>query len=128
MVQYLRKLEEVPGFSNIPLPGHEQAKTKAINKILIDPVTGSQNLMLLWAKHEPDSLSDMHAHPVEQAYYVLSGALKVRIAGQEFIANANSAVLLPAGVEHETVAHGQEPTTFLIVFAPPLDSFVSRPH
>ena len=60
MVQYIRKLEEIPGFSDIPLQGH--GNTKVVDKILIDPVTGSRNFMLLWAKLEPGSGSEMHTH------------------------------------------------------------------
>jgi len=37
-------LQDIPGFSDIPLPGH--STTRAINKVLIDPITGSQELML----------------------------------------------------------------------------------
>lgn len=126
MTEYLRKLEDVPGFSNIPLPGH--STTRAINKILIDPVTGSKNMMLLWAKHEPGSISQTHTHSVDQAYYVLSGILKVNIDGKESIVKPNSSVFFPAGVKHGLEAMGNEPTTFLIIFAPPVDTFTDRPH
>ena len=126
MVQYLRKLADIPGFSEIPLPGHEETKT--VNKVLIDPVTGSQNFMLVWAQLEAGSGAALHTHPVEQAFFILSGTLKVRIAGEEYIAEANSAVLIPPGVEHETMAEGKEPVVILGVFAPPMDSFASRPH
>ncbi len=126
MVQYLRKVDEVPGFSDIPLPGHEKAG--AFDKILIDPVTGSKNFMMLWAKVEAGAGPKMHTHAVEQAYFVLTGALKVTIAGKEYIAKANTSILLPAGVEHALTPQGKEPATFLIIFAPPLDSFASRPH
>ena len=126
MVQYIRRLEEIPGFSDIPVPGHE--KIKVVDKILIDPVTGSRNLMVLWAKLEPESGAALHTHPVEQVYFVLSGALKVRIGGEEFLAEKNSAVLLPAGEEHEVTTQGKEPAVFLTIFAPPLGGFDSRPH
>ena len=88
MVQYIRRLEEIPGFSDIPAPGHKNIKV--VDKILVDPVTGSQNFMLIWAKLEAGSGATLHTHPVEQAYFVLSGALKVRIGGKEFLAEKNS--------------------------------------
>ena len=126
VLQYIRKLQDIPGFSDIPLPGHSISRT--VNKVLIDPVTGSQKLMLLWAKHEPGSVTLPHTHDVEQAYYILSGKLKVTIEGQESVVEANSSILFPAGVEHGFVAQGTEPTSFLIVFAPPVDTFTHKPH
>jgi mannose-6-phosphate isomerase-like protein (cupin superfamily) len=126
MVQYVRRVEDVPGFSDIPAPGHE--KTKAVDKILIDPVTCSHNFMLIWIQLEPESGTELHTHPVEQAYFILSGALKVHIAGEDYIAERNSAVLIPAGVEHKLMTKSKEPTTFLMVFAPPINGFASRPH
>ena len=126
MTQYVRRLEDIPGFSNIPLAGHEQ--TKAVDKILIDPVVGSHNFMLMWTQLEPGSGAELHTHPVEQAYFVLSGALQVRIAGEDYPAERNSAVLIPSGVKHEAKVTGKEPTTLLMIFAPPVNDFASRPH
>lgn len=126
MVQYVRNLEEVPAFSNIPLPGHENSKT--VDKILIDPVTGSKNFMLLWCQDDPASGTEMHAHSVEQAYFVLSGEFRIRIGDQEYDARANSAVFIPAGVRHAIIDHGKEPAVMLLVFSPPISSFASSPH
>lgn len=126
MQQYIRKLQDIPGFSDIPLPGH--STTMTINKVLFDPVTGSQELMLLWAKHEPGSVTQPHTHNVEQAYYILSGKLKVTIAGQESVVEADTAVFFPPGIVHGFAVEGGEQARFLIVFAPPVDTFKDRPH
>ena len=126
MVQYVRKLEEIPGFSNVPIPGHE--KTKVVDKILIDPVTGSQNFMMLLAQLEGGSGAEVHTHPVEQAYFVLSGTLKVHIAGEDYIAERHTSVLIPPGVEHAIMTNGKEAATFLTIFAPPVNDFADRPH
>ena len=60
MIQYIRRLEDIPGFSDIPAPGHKNIK--AVDKILLDPITGSKNFMLLWAQVEPGSGSELHTH------------------------------------------------------------------
>ena len=126
MVEYIRKLDDVPGFSEIPLPGHKE--TKAVDKILIDPVTGSNNFMLMWSRLNPESGTESHIHPVEQSFFVLNGALKIHIAGKEYTAERNSAVLIPAGEKHQVTATGKDPAIFLVIFSPPLDAFASRPH
>lgn len=126
MVEYVRKLDDIPGFSEIPLPGHKE--TKVVDKILIDPVTGSKNFMLMWSRLEPESETGSHTHPVEQSFFVLSGALKVQIAGKEYTAERNSAILIPAEEKHQVTATGKDPAIFLVIFSPPLDTFASRPH
>ncbi len=126
MVNYLRRLVDVPAFSNIPLPGH--AGSKVVNKILIDLVTGSQNFMLLWASAEPGSETALHTHPVEQAYFVLSGELLFRMAGVEHKVGSDTAVLIPSGMEHGLEIVSREAARVLTIFAPPLPEFASRPH
>lgn len=126
MVQYLRRLDDVPAFSNIPLPGH--AGSKVVNKILIDPVTGSQSFMLLWASAEPGSETALHTHPVEQAYFVLSGELLLQMAGVEHKVDSNTAVLIPPGMEHGLLVVSRKAAKVLTIFAPPLPDFASRPH
>jgi len=126
MTQYVRRLEDIPGFSDIPLPGHQGIR--ATDKILIDPVTGSKNFMLMWVQLYPESGTEQHTHPVEQAYFVLSGVLNVKIAGEEYVVEKNSAVLIPANVKHEVSAKGKEPALFLVIFSPPIKELEARPH
>ncbi|MFH1169704.1 MAG: cupin domain-containing protein [Chloroflexota bacterium] len=125
MAEYLRRLDDIPGFSVVPLPGHDQ--TRAFDKILIDRVTGSSNFMLLWCRLAAGSGAESHTHPSEQGFYILSGTLKVTIAGEDYIAGPNSSVFVPAGVEHSTRAEGEEPAVFLGILSPPMD-FDNRPH
>lgn len=126
MAQYVRRLSDVPSFSDIPLPGHGRAKVK--NRILMDPVTGSQSFMLLWAESQPGGESQPHTHASDQAYYTLKGRIWLRIDRDEFTVEPNTAVLIPAGVEHELKILGDESFQCLLVFAPPVDSFANRPH
>ena len=84
--------------------------------------------MLLWGQLEPESGAELHTHSKEQAFFVLSGTLKAHIAGEEHIVEANSAVLIPSGVEHYFVAEGKEPAIFLGIYATPVDDYAKRPH
>ena len=71
------------------LPGIRQ-KTRAF---------GAKTLMAEFALAR-GSVLPLHAHPHEQAGYLISGHLRLRIGDREFDARAGDAWCIPAGVEH----------------------------
>src|SRR3954447_8739158 len=61
-------------------------------------------------------LVPMHAHESEQMTYVLQGALKFQIGGEEITVREGEVLRIPSGVEHQ--AEALEDTFELDVFSP----------
>ncbi len=57
-----------------------------------------------------------HSHVSEQITYILSGALKFRIAGEELLVSAGQVLVIPSGVPHMAVA--LEETLDVDIFSP----------
>lgn len=58
----------------------------------------------------------LHAHDSEQMTYVLQGALKFLVSGEEITVREGEVLLIPSGIEHQ--AEALEDTFELDVFSP----------
>src|SRR6202167_4700201 len=67
-------------------------------------------------------------HGDDEAWHVVSGALRFRFADEEVIAGAGSTVLVPAGVAHTFGNAGPEPSRFIIILPARLDELIKRLH
>ena len=67
--------------------------------------------------------SAIHKHPHEQITYVLSGALKFSVGGEEQVVHAGDAIHMPANVEHG-VLEALEDSKIIDNFAPKRDDFL----
>jgi len=67
-------------------------------------------------------------HRDDEAWYVISGALRFRLADRVVIASAGSTVLIPAGVAHTFGNAGPEPSRYLILLTATLDSLITELH
>ena len=67
-------------------------------------------------------------HDVDEAWYVIEGALRFRFEDRELVAPAGSTVLVPAGVPHTFGNAGPEPSRYLIVMPARLQRLISRLH
>jgi mannose-6-phosphate isomerase-like protein (cupin superfamily) len=74
-------------------------------------------------------VAPLHVHHADdEAWYVVSGALRFRFADQELIAAAGSTVLVPAGVPHTFGNAGPEPSRFIIILPTRLDDLIHELH
>jgi mannose-6-phosphate isomerase-like protein (cupin superfamily) len=67
-------------------------------------------------------------HSDDEAWYVIEGALRFRLADRELVAPAGSTVLVPAGVPHTFGNSGPEPSRYLIIMPTRLQEMISRLH
>lgn len=67
-------------------------------------------------------------HRDDEAWYVIEGALRFRLADRELVAPAGSTVLVPAGVPHTFGNAGPAPSRYLIVMPTRLHELISRLH
>jgi mannose-6-phosphate isomerase-like protein (cupin superfamily) len=74
-------------------------------------------------------VAPLHVHHVDdEAWHVLSGALRFRFEDHEIIAQADATVLVPAGVPHTFGNAGPEPSRFIIILPARLDKLISQLH
>jgi uncharacterized RmlC-like cupin family protein len=67
-------------------------------------------------------------HGDDEAWHVISGALRFRLADREFVASAGSTVLVPAGVSHTFGNAGPEPSRYILIVPSRLDELISALH
>jgi mannose-6-phosphate isomerase-like protein (cupin superfamily) len=74
-------------------------------------------------------VAPLHVHHADdEAWHVISGALRFRLADREFVAEAGSTVLVPAGVAHTFGNAGPEPSRYIIILPSRLDELISSLH
>lgn len=78
-------------------------------------ITG-KNEMLALVLLEKDAFVAEHSHPSEQITYILEGALKLWVSGQEVLVRTGQVLVIPPNVPHKAVA--LEKTLDLDVFSP----------
>lgn len=82
------------------------------------PAEGTQN-----------EVAPLHVHHADdEAWHVVSGALRFRFGNRELIARAGSTVLVPAGVPHTFGNAGPEPSRFIIILSTRLDELINHLH
>jgi len=78
---------------------------------------------------EANEVAPLHVHHADdEAWHVMSGALRFRFEDQKLIARAGTTVLVPAGAPHTFGNAGLGPSRFLIILPARLDRLISRLH
>jgi mannose-6-phosphate isomerase-like protein (cupin superfamily) len=76
-----------------------------------------------------EMVAPLHVHNLDdEAWHVISGALRFRLADREFVASAGSTVLVPAGVAHTFGNAGPEPSRYILILPSRLDELISSLH
>jgi mannose-6-phosphate isomerase-like protein (cupin superfamily) len=74
-------------------------------------------------------VAPLHVHQADdEAWHVVSGALRFRFADEGVIARAGATVLVPAGVAHTFGNAGPEPSRYIIILPARLDEMISLLH
>jgi mannose-6-phosphate isomerase-like protein (cupin superfamily) len=81
------------------------------------------------AEGPASEVAPLHVHHADdEAWHVVSGALRFRFGDDEVIAEAGSTVLVPAGVAHTFGNAGPEPSRYIIILPARLDELISALH
>jgi mannose-6-phosphate isomerase-like protein (cupin superfamily) len=94
-------------------------------------VRGASLVIQDWPAEGPASeYAPLHVHHADdEAWHVVSGALRFRFAGdQEVIVRAGSTVLVPAGVAHTFGGAGAGPSRYIVILPARLDELISQLH
>jgi len=77
---------------------------------------GTKRLKVIRQTYQPGGTHVPHHHPTtEQAYYIVSGKGRVRVADEVFEVGPNTMIYLPPKVEHEMLALGDKPLVNLLI-------------
>src|SRR5580693_10486052 len=93
-------------------------------------VRGASLVIEDWsAQGEAHEVAPLHVHHADdEAWHVLSGALRFRFADEEIVVGAGSTVLVPAGVAHTFGNAGPEPSRYIIILPARLDELIRALH
>ena len=105
----LKSIELMPGVTAKVLSGFNREK-----------------MMMVLATIDPGVLVPAHSHPHEQVGIVYSGSASFRIGDEERVVVEKDMYCIPADVEHEATAIGDEPFMAFEIFFPVRDDFVEK--
>jgi mannose-6-phosphate isomerase-like protein (cupin superfamily) len=93
-------------------------------------VHGADLVIQNWrAAGAAEMVAPLHVHHSDdEAWHVISGALRFRLADREFVSSAGSTVLVPAGVAHTFGNAGPEASRYLLIVPSRLDELISSLH
>jgi mannose-6-phosphate isomerase-like protein (cupin superfamily) len=93
-------------------------------------VRGTTLVIADWsAEGTARDVAPLHVHHADdEGWHVISGAIRFRFEDREFIAQAGSTILVPAGVPHTFGNAGPEPSRFIIIVPTRLDELISQLH
>jgi len=74
-------------------------------------------------------VAPLHVHHADdEAWHVVSGALRFRFTDRQVTAQAGATVLVPAGTPHTFGNAGPGPSRFIIILPTRLDELISQLH
>ena len=104
------------GEKGVALHRWDEIALDKVTEMLSRKVVSGEREMLVQVYIKRGCLVPMHAHDSEQMTYVLQGALKFLVAGEEITVREGEVLLIPSGVTHQ--AEALEDTFELDVFSP----------
>ncbi len=95
-----------------------------LNPLLQRQFVVGQEIMLARVLLKKGCIVPLHSHHNEQLTYILDGALKFWIDGQEIVVNAGETLCIPAHMPHKAEALAD--TIDLDVFTPPRADWINK--
>jgi unsaturated pyranuronate lyase len=94
----------------------DEIALEKVTEMLSRKIVSGEREMLVQVYVKRGCLVPMHAHESEQMTYVLQGALRFLIQGEEITVREGEVLHIPPGIEHQ--AEALEDTFELDVFSP----------
>ena len=95
-----------------------------LNPLLQRQFVVGQEIMIARVLLKKGCIVPLHSHPNEQLTYILDGALKFWIDGQEIVVNAGETLCIPSNMPHK--AEALEDTIDLDIFNPPRADWINK--
>jgi quercetin dioxygenase-like cupin family protein len=103
----------------------DEIPLEKINEMVSRKTLAGERQMLAQTYLKRGALVPLHAHDSEQMTYVLQGALRFAVAGEEIVVHEGEVLHIPAGVSHQ--AEALEDTLELDVFSPVRTEWLADP-
>ena len=100
----------------------DEIALEKITEMMSQKIVTGVHQMLAQTYLKQGALVPMHAHGSEQMTYVLQGALKFSVEGEEMIVREGEVLHIPANAPHQ--AEALEDTFQLDVFSPPREDWL----
>ena len=94
----------------------DEIALQKVTEMMSQKIVAGEREMLAQIYLKRGALVPLHSHPSEQMTYILQGALKFVVDGEEIIVREGEVLHIPSGVPHQ--AEALEDTFELDVFSP----------
>ena len=111
-----RVIATVAHMTGVRLHRWDEIALDKLTELVARKIIAGEREMLVQTYLKKGALVPRHTHDSEQMTYVLQGALKFAITGEEFIVREGEVLHIPSGLEHQ--AEALEDTFELDVFSP----------
>jgi len=95
----------------------DEIALEKITEMMSQKIVAGAHQMLAQTYLKQGALVPMHSHPSEQMTYVLQGALRFRVEGDEIIVREGEVLHIPANARHQ--AEALDDTFQLDIYSPP---------
>ena len=95
-----------------------------LNPLLRRQFVVGEKLMVARVLLKRGCVVPLHSHHNEQLTYILEGALKFGLNGEEVVVRAGEVLCIPSNVPHQAVA--LEDTVDLDIFTPPREDWIAK--
>ncbi len=121
MTRYLGHFDDtqLPPPSQLQMPGYRGSGIGGISlKMLIDQQLGAQHLTLFMVEFQPGGAGNIHDHPFEETYFLLSGEAEAVLDGTTYQVRAGDYVWTSVGGTHGFFNTGPVPVRWIETQAP----------
>ena len=94
--------------------------------ILLDKISGAQNLDLGTVTIPAKSATAMHVRDFEEVIYMINGQGKVKTESEEYILNKGDCILIPPGIKHCHANDSESELEQLYIFAPQANEEIQK--
>jgi quercetin dioxygenase-like cupin family protein len=109
--------------ANVRLHRWDEIALEKITEMISQKIVAGEREMLAQIYLKRGALVPMHTHESEQMTYILQGALKVLVDGEEITVREGEVLHIPSRVPHQ--AEALEDTFELDVFSPVREDWIS---
>jgi quercetin dioxygenase-like cupin family protein len=121
LIRYLGHFDDqqMPPPSQLQMDGYRGSNIYGISlKMLVDRMLGAQHLTLFMVEFQPGGEGNVHDHPFEESYFLLSGEAETILDGKPYHVKAGDYVWTGVGSTHGFFNKGTVPVRWLETQAP----------
>jgi len=116
MTRYLGHFDnsQMPPPSQLQMQGYRGSSIQGISlKMLVDHMLGAQHLTLFMVEFQPGGEGNIHDHPFEESYFLLSGEAEAILDGKTYHVKAGDYVWTGVGGTHGFFNKGTVPVRWI---------------